>query len=151
MFHLTEQPIKPQILKQNLLHHDCGGFASFEGWVRNWNDGRRVQSLRYESYEELALKEGNRVLKEARTKFPIRDINAVHRTGRLELGEITIWIGVASRHREEAFRACRYAIDAIKGRLPIWKKEFYLDGETAWVGCSHCSKLNQSNEATCIQ
>jgi molybdopterin synthase catalytic subunit len=151
MFLLTEQPIQPPILKQSLLHHDCGGFASFEGWVRDWNEGRRVQGLLYESFEELALKEGEKVIEEARTRFPIRDVKAVHRTGHLELGEITIWIGVASRHREEAFMACRYAIDAIKARLPIWKKEFYLNGETAWVGCSHCSKLNQKNEATCTQ
>ena len=151
MFLLTEQPIQPQTLKKSLLRHDCGGFASFEGWVRDWNEGRRVQGLLYESFEELALKEGERVIEEARTRFPIRDVKAVHRTGRLELGAITVWIGVAAQHREEAFDACRYAIDAIKARLPIWKKEFYLNGEPAWVGCSHCSRINQSNEVTCIQ
>ena len=151
MFQLTEQPIQPEYLKESLLHHNCGGFASFEGWVRDWNEGRRVQSLRYESYGELALKEGSRILQEARARFPIHDLGAVHRIGHLKLGETTVWIGVASQHREEAFAACRYAIDAIKARLPIWKKEFYLGGKTAWVGCRGCLQHKQTTETATIQ
>jgi len=151
MFQLTEQHIQPESLKQPLLHNNCGGFASFEGWVRDWNEDRRVESLRYESYGELALKEGSRIMEEARAKFPIHDLSAVHRIGHLQLGETTVWIGVASQHREEAFAACRYTIDAIKVRLPIWKKEFYLGGETAWVGCSGCSTNKQTAEAATMQ
>ena len=140
MFELTDQPIRADTLKTAMTRTDCGGFNSFEGWVRDWNEGRRVLSLRYETYQELALKEGRRIMKEVCKKHPVRELRAVHRIGSLKLGEITIWIGSTGEHREEAFAACRLAIDEIKARVPIWKKEFYEDGETEWVNCKHCSK-----------
>ena len=138
MFELTDQPIRTDALKTAMTRLDCGGYAAFEGWVRDWNEGRRVQSLHYETYEELALKEGMRILEEAREKHPVLELRAVHRVGPLELGEIAVWIGAAGKHREEAFAACRFAIDEIKARVPIWKKEFYEDGESEWIGCERC-------------
>ena len=138
MFELTEQPIKATSLKATMARPACGGFVSFEGWVRDWNEGRRVRSLHYETYEELALKEGVRILEEARGKHPVLALRDVHRIGPLELGEIAVWIGAAGKHREEAFIACRFAIDEIKLRVPIWKKEFYEDGESEWIGCARC-------------
>ena len=119
---------------------DCGGFTSFEGWVRDWNAGRRVLSLCYEAYEELAIKEGKRIMEEIYDKCPIREIRAVHRVGSLNLGETAVWIGASGKHREEAFTACRLAIDEIKSRVPIWKKEFYEDGGFGWVTCHHHSQ-----------
>ena len=140
MFELTDQPILAGDLKGAMTRTDCGGFNSFEGWVRDWNEGRRVTGLRYEAYEELALKEGGRIIEEICQKHPVRELRAVHRVGSLKLGEVAVWIGATGEHREEAFAACRLAIDEIKARVPIWKKEFYEDGESEWVGCERCAQ-----------
>ena len=123
-----------------MARQDCGGFNSFEGWVRDWNNGRRVTGLHYEAYEELALKEGQMILEEVRQKTAVRELRAIHRLGSLELGETAVWVGAGGKHREEAFTACRLAIDGIKQRVPIWKKEFYEDGDADWVACKQCSQ-----------
>lgn len=140
MFALVSTDIDSQALKKTLNHDACGGFVSFEGWVRNHNEGKAVEGLFYEGYEELAVKEGNRILAEAREKFAIRLASCQHRTGYLDIGGIAVWVGVSSDHRDAAFQACRYIIDEIKSRLPIWKKELYVDGETEWVDCRECAK-----------
>ena len=140
MFELTDKPIRPDDLKAAMIRTDCGGFNSFEGWVRDWNEGRPVLGLHYEAYEELALKEGRRIIEEVRGKHPVHELRAVHRVGSLKLGEIAVWIGAAGEHREEAFVACRLAIDEIKARVPIWKQEFYEDGETKWINCMRCTQ-----------
>ena len=89
--------------------------------------------LTYESYQSLAETEGNRVLAEAIARFAIIDAACVHRVGRLELGELAVWVGVSAAHRDAAFAACRWIIDEIKSRVPIWKHEHYADGERAWL------------------
>jgi molybdopterin synthase catalytic subunit len=104
--------------------------------VRAQNDGRGVASLDYEAYVPLAVKEGSRILAEARERFPILDAVCVHRTGNLRLGDLAIWIAVTSEHRAAAFDACRYIIDEAKARVPIWKKEHYADGSTEWINCA---------------
>lgn len=139
-FSIAEGTIDTRALAQALAHDDCGGYASFEGWVRNHQDGRAVLALEYEVYQPLALSEGQAVLAEARDRFDIVDIAAVHAQGRLEIGELAVWIGVAAHHRDAAFDACRYAIDQVKLRLPIWKKEFYADGDSEWVNCAACAE-----------
>jgi molybdopterin synthase catalytic subunit len=113
--------------------------VTFDGWVRNENEGRQVLRLEYESYEAMALKEGEKIIAEAHEKFPIIDAVCVHRGGLLEIGDIAVWVGVSSAHRGEAFDACRYIIDEIKHRTPIWKKEFYVDGDSGWVRCEACA------------
>ena len=140
MFELTTQPIQEESLRSSMVCSDSGGFVSFEGWVRDWNEGRRVKKLHYEAYEPLALNEGHRIVNEAFEKYPVRELRAIHRLGELKLSEIAVWVGAAGRHREEAFAACRFVIDQIKTRTPIWKKEFYEDGESEWVGCRSCAK-----------
>ena len=140
MFELTTQPIQEESLRSSMVRSDCGGFVSFEGWVRDWNEGRRVKKLHYEAYEPLALNEGHRIVNEAFEKYPVRELRAIHRLGELKLSEIAVWVGAAGRHREEAFAACRFVIDQIKTRTSIWKKEFYEDGESEWVGCRSCAK-----------
>ena len=140
MFELTTQPIQEESLRSSMVRSDSGGFVSFEGWVRDWNEGRRVKKLHYEAYEPLALNEGHRIVNEAFEKYPVRELRAIHRLGELKLSEIAVWVGAAGRHREEAFAACRFVIDQIKTRTPIWKKEFYEDGESEWVGCRFCAK-----------
>lgn len=108
---------------------------TFEGRVRNHNEGRRVEHLEYEGYEALAVKEGTQVVREALERFAIEHASCVHRLGPLGLGDVAVWVGVSARHRGDAFTACRYIIDEVKDRVPIWKKEFYADGDSGWVNC----------------
>ncbi len=113
----------------------CGGVVVFEGRVRDHNEGRAVTALEYEAYEALAQAEGERILAEAAQRFgPVR-VAAAHRQGLLQLGEAAVVVVAASAHRQEAFAACRWVIDAIKERLPVWKREHYVDGTRAWVAC----------------
>jgi len=132
-FRINEQAIDVPRLRDALLDHRAGAFASFEGWVRDHNDGHSVQRLRYESYVELAESEGARILEEAISRFAIVKAMAVHRIGDLELGELAVWVGVTAAHRDAAFLACRWIIDEIKARVPIWKQERYVDGDSEWL------------------
>ena len=134
---IAAQPVDTHTLRRQLQRPGCGGFCVFEGWVRETNEGREVSGLDYEAYNELAISEGERIIDEAVQRFSIADARCVHRIGSLAVGDTAVWIGVVSPHRDEAFRACRYIIDQVKMRLPIWKKEHYLVGESSWVACSH--------------
>lgn len=142
LFQLTEQPIEPDTCRQQLGNATAGGFVSFEGWVRRFNEGREVQSLYYEAYKALCIKEAQVILEEARSQFDILDTLAVHRTGTLGLGDLAVWVGVTAVHRKPAFEACEYIIDAIKHRLPIWKRETYTDGSSQWVNCQQCGVVS---------
>ena len=115
------------------------GVVIFEGRVRNHNEGQEVLSLEYEAYPELAQKEASRIIKEAKSKFGIDSIICFHRVGRLSLGDLAVWLSVDSPHRKEAFLACQYVIDELKARVPIWKKEHYVNGEAHWVQCHGCA------------
>ncbi|AHB87813.1 molybdenum converting factor subunit 2 MoaE [Thermosynechococcus sp. NK55a] len=138
-FSLTNTPLEPAQLWQPLASLRAGAFVSFEGWVRNHNHGKIVTALEYEVYPALALKEGDQVLAEAIEKFDLLGAIACHRYGRLTLGEIAVWVGVTAPHRKQAFAGAAYIIDEIKHRLPIWKKEYYLDEPAVWVSCrNHC-------------
>ncbi len=132
-FRLAETPFDTAALRAELLDARVGGYASFEGWVRNHHDGREVHGLRYEAYRKLAEAEGERILDEAGVLFDILDAHCVHRVGELEVGELAVWVGVAAAHRDAAFAACRFVIDEVKSRVPIWKHERYADGEAQWL------------------
>lgn len=136
MFTISSIPIIPADLQPQLGDLGAGAMVEFVGRVRNHNEGQPVQSLEYEAYAPLAEKEGQRILAEARERFPVLAAAAVHRIGHLPLGEIAIWVGVAAAHRGAAFDACRYIVDEAKARLPIWKKEHYTSGQTAWINCA---------------
>ncbi len=110
-----------------------GAVAVFLGVVRNENAGRAVLRLEYEAYEEMALPLMAEIAAEAHRRFPVTELRIVHRLGRLEVGEASVAVAAASPHRDQAFRACRFAIDTLKQRVPIWKKEYYADG-SAWLG-----------------
>ncbi|MCC6685354.1 MAG: molybdenum cofactor biosynthesis protein MoaE, partial [Fimbriimonadaceae bacterium] len=129
MFHITESSIVPP----NPECRDAGGFVSFEGRVRIMNEGQSVRLLEYDAFVEMAESEGAALLEEASTKFGLVWVQAIHRIGRLEVGDIAVWIGCAAAHRKEAFRACEFIIDELKRRLPIWKKEHYRDGASEWL------------------
>lgn len=111
----------------------CGAVVSFIGRVRNHNEGRTVTRLEYECYEELAVREGARVIDEARERFSVGPVRCVHRVGDLAIGEPAVWVGVAAAHRDEAFAAARFVIDEVKKRVPIWKREHYPEGPAEWI------------------
>jgi molybdopterin synthase catalytic subunit len=140
MIAITTNTIDPDHLRKELFDAGAGAYCSFEGWIRNENEGQAVLRLEYEAYEPLALTEGEKILAEAQRQFPYLHAHCVHRTGMLEIGECAVWVGVSSAHRDEAFQACRYIIDQLKVRLPIWKKEHYVDGHSGWVNCERCAK-----------
>jgi molybdopterin synthase catalytic subunit len=133
LFELSDQPIDPDALRARLLDPACGACVTFEGWVRNHNEGREVASLYYEAYSTVARSEGEKVLAEAIAHFGIHTACCVHRVGQLQLADMAVWVGVSAGHRREAFDACSYIIDEIKKRVPIWKKEEYVGGDTGWV------------------
>ena len=135
-FRLTDLPIDPAALLGGMGDTGAGACATFEGRVRDRNDGRAVERLDYEAFAPLAEKEGARIVREARAKFQVIGATCVHRTGSLALGDISVWIAVTAAHRGAAFDACRYIIDEIKGRLPIWKKEHYAGGASEWINCA---------------
>jgi len=110
-----------------------GAACTFVGVVRDHNAGRAVTHLEYEAFEEMALPLLQEIAAEARRRWPVTDVRIVHRLGRLEIGEASVAVAVASPHRAEAFEACRYAIDTLKQTVPVWKKEHFEDGEV-WVG-----------------
>lgn len=106
-----------------------GALCLFVGLVRDHNRGRTVVRLEYEAYEEMALPLMQEIAAETGRRWPVTDVRIVHRLGSLDVGEPSVAVAVASPHRDEAFAACRYAIDTLKATVPIWKKEFYSDGE----------------------
>lgn len=138
-FRFAHQPIDTEAARRELLDVGAGGYVSFEGWVRNFNEGREVTHLEYEAFESLALSEGAKVIAEALRRFPIKHALCIHRVGDLPLADMAVWVGVSAAHRGEAFEACRFIIDEIKHRLPIWKKEHYRDGDSGWVNCEQCA------------
>jgi molybdopterin synthase catalytic subunit len=109
-----------------------GAVCLFVGVVRHENGGRRVRHLEYEAYEDMALPLMEQIAREAAQRWPVSHVHLVHRLGRLEIGEPSVAVAVASPHRPEAFAACRYVIDTLKATVPIWKKEFYEDG-AVWL------------------
>ena len=109
-----------------------GALCTFVGVVRDHNAGKAVLHLEYEAFEEMALALMEEIAAEASRRWPITAISIVHRLGRLEIGEASVAVAVVSPHRAEAFEACRYAIDALKATVPIWKKEYYADG-AVWL------------------
>jgi molybdopterin/thiamine biosynthesis adenylyltransferase/molybdopterin synthase catalytic subunit/rhodanese-related sulfurtransferase len=140
-FSFTKTPIDTEVERRQVIDPACGGYASFEGWVRDHNEGQQVRHLEYEAFELLARKEGERIIAEAVERFGVEHAACVHRVGDLQLGEMAVWVGVSARHRQEAFLACRYIIDEVKHRVPIWKKEHYRNGDSGWVNCERCAAV----------
>ncbi|MEO6096047.1 MAG: molybdenum cofactor biosynthesis protein MoaE [Fibrobacteria bacterium] len=137
MFRLTEAPIEIRAMRDTLSNPACGGFVSFEGRVRNHHQGSEVVKLEYEAYPKLAISEGNRILAALKQKYGLSGILCVHRTGELSVGEIAVWIGAIGVHRRECFAAVSEAMSLIKESVPIWKHEWYANGDDEWVRCSH--------------
>lgn len=129
---ITTTPIDSDSMVRRLLRGEDGAVVTFDGVVRNNTKGRRTLYLEYEGYTSMALKTMQQVAQEASTQWPIDRIGIVHRVGRLEIGESSVVIVVTSAHRKDAFDACRFGIDRVKQIVPIWKREFFEDGDV-WV------------------
>ena len=125
---IVRETIEANRLAQALRQPEDGAACIFEGVVRDHSRGRKTLFLEYEAYEQMALKQMEALVDEARGKFSIRDATIIHRLGRLEIGETSVLIVVASAHRAAAFEACRWLIDSLKKTVPIWKKEHFVDG-----------------------
>jgi molybdopterin synthase catalytic subunit len=135
-FKITSAVIDPVARKSELAQSAAGACVTFEGWVRNHNDGEAVQALEYEAHQAIAEKEGARIVAEALKRFDVTAVHCEHRVGKLAIGDCAVWVGVSAAHRGAAFDACRYVIDETKARVPIWKKEYYASGATGWVNCA---------------
>jgi len=135
-FKISSNVIELEALKRTLVADASGACVTFEGWVRDHNEGEAVHALEYESHAAIAVSEGEKILAEARERFAIDAARCEHRVGKLAIGDCAVWVGVSAAHRGAAFDACRYIIDETKQRVPIWKKEHYRDGQSGWVNCA---------------
>jgi molybdopterin synthase catalytic subunit len=125
---LTREVIDAHSLTEQAKRPEDGAVVVFDGIVRNHSRGRETLYLEYEGYEEMAIRQMRELAAQARSKFPIRQVSLVHRLGRLEIGESSVLIIVASAHRAAAYEASRWIIDTLKKTVPIWKKEVFADG-----------------------
>lgn len=142
---IVRDPIQTGPLLDQLKHGKDGAVVTFDGIVRDNTRGRRTLYLDYESYESMALTEMRRLAQEAISRFSVRDVVLVHRLGRLEVGETSVFMAVASAHRAQAFDACRWLIDTLKKTIPIWKKEYFEDGAVWADGEPFPADLNRSS------
>jgi molybdopterin synthase catalytic subunit len=131
-FELTTNPIDVGSIARRVVLPGCGATVTLDGYAREWTRGRRTLYLVYEAYAPMAQRELERLGREAHERFEIAHLGIVHRTGRLEIGETSVVIAVSAPHRRAAFEACDWAIKELKRTVPIWKKEFFEDGEV-WV------------------
>jgi molybdopterin synthase catalytic subunit len=145
-FRFTQTAIDTRAAREELRNLGSGGYVSFEGWVRDHNEGQEVTGLEYEAFQDLAVKEGDRIVEEALRRFPVVQALCIHRVGTLGLGDMAVWVGVSSVHRGEAFDVCRFIIDEVKHRVPIWKKEHYRNGDSGWVNCERCAAPAHSHD-----
>jgi molybdopterin synthase catalytic subunit len=132
MSHLSLRPLDLDALIETVAAPDHGGVVTFVGTVRNHHQGRQVTGLSYSAYEPMAESVCEAITAEAERRWPVR-IAVVHRLGDLEIGDTAVAIAAGSAHRDEAFAACRYVIEEIKRRVPIWKRERFADGTEEWV------------------
>jgi len=131
-FELTTDPIDVGSVARRVVLPECGATITLDGYAREWTRGRGTLHLIYETYAPMAQRELQRLGREAHERFEIAHIGIVHRTGKLEIGETSVVVAVSAPHRRAAFEACAWAIKELKRTVPIWKKEFFEDGEV-WV------------------
>jgi molybdopterin synthase catalytic subunit len=130
--YLTSLPIDLGGLHAAVLAPDRGGVAAFVGLVRNHHQGRVVSRLEYSAYGPMAEAECARIVTEAENRWQVA-VALRHRIGALAIGDAAVAVVTASAHRDDAFAACRYVIEEVKRRVPVWKREYYVDGTVAWV------------------
>jgi MoaE-MoaD fusion protein len=128
LFALLHTPINSATIVRDVRADQDGAIVTFDGFVRNESKGRRTLYLDYEAYEPMALAKMKEIGQLVHEKFAVDRLAIVHRLGRLEIGETSVFIAVSAPHRAAAFEACRFAIDTLKRTVPIWKKEYFEDG-----------------------
>jgi molybdopterin synthase catalytic subunit len=145
MAFLTRAPIDLAPLVLQVSTDAFGAITTFTGVVRNHHGGRAVDRLEYSAYDAMAEGECARIVAEAEARWPVR-VALQHRVGALAIGDLAVAIAVGSGHRAAAFEACRYLIETVKVRVPIWKKEFYTDGTVEWVDPTRVPALNPAGD-----
>ena len=149
MIQITHNALEPDRITAQVRRDTNGAVLTFLGTTRSVTRGRRVLHLEYEAYRPMADNKLAEIADEMRQRWDVQDIAISHRLGRLEIGDISLVVAVASPHRELAFAACQHAVDRIKQIVPIWKKEYFEGGEV-WVGSQeddHLRKLEESAAA----
>jgi molybdopterin synthase catalytic subunit len=132
MIQIVESSIDRRKVVDSVASPGSGAIITFDGTVRDNARGKQVTHLSYEAYPEMALKELQKIRDQAMQRWSLNEVAIIHRIGRMEIGESSVFIAVSSAHRGDAFEACRFAIDTLKTTVPIWKKEHYQDGEV-WI------------------
>jgi molybdopterin synthase catalytic subunit len=132
VFKVTTDPLSIDEAYAAVRRDDCGAVALFVGTVRDHHDGKKVLSISYSAFQEMAEKEFAKIAAEARERWKVGGVYIAHRTGKLAIGDPSVVIAVSAAHRAEAFDGCRHAIEALKKMAPIWKEEFYETGK-AWI------------------
>ncbi len=127
LFYITREKLNFNLEYKKFKNRRIGAVVTFEGRIRNHNNGKDVTSINYEVYEELAKKEGTEIVQQALNRYEILDAICFHRVGRIDVSQTAIWIFVSSTHRKDAFKACEFIIDTIKAKVPIWKNEHYKE------------------------
>ncbi len=135
MITVTREPLEPEKITALVRKDSNGAVVTFLGVTRDHAEGRKVLGLEYEAYEEMAVKELEKVRSEVLARYDIEDVAISHRIGKVDIGQISLVVATASPHRKEAFHACHEAVDLLKERVPIWKKEHFEDGDARWVAC----------------
>ena len=148
MIEITHDTLDPQEITARVRSESNGAVVTFLGTTRRFTGGREVLHLEYEAYRPMADNKLAEISQEMRERWSVEDVSIVHRLGRLEIQDISLVVVVASPHRKEAFAACQYSVDRIKQTVPIWKKEFFEDGEV-WVGSQeHAESYEHAEAAT---
>jgi len=151
MIEITNEVLDPESITATLRKDTNGAVVTFLGTTRRLTDGHNVLHLEYEAYRPMADKQLAGIVREIKDSWSIEDIAIYHRLGRLEIGEVSLVVAVASPHRQAAFEACQHSVDRIKQIVPIWKKEFFEDGDV-WVGSDGSSpsghtRIHDNSEA----
>lgn len=133
MIRIRRESLEIGTIADSVRDPASGAVAVFTGVVRNENEGRRVQKVRYEAYESMALRKLSEIADRLKEEFDLKKVALEHRIGDLQVGEVSLVLAVSSPHRSKAFEALRHGIDLVKAIVPIWKREFYLEGDDTWI------------------
>ena len=147
MIEITHEPLDPEAITASVRRDTNGAVVTFLGTTRSFTGSGRVLHLEYEAYRPMADKKLGEIVDEIGERWSIEDVAVAHRLGRLEIGDVSLVVAVASPHRKEAFAACQYSVDRIKQTVPIWKKEFFEGGEV-WVGSREDARAEEPMEAS---
>ena len=144
---IVREPIDTEALRRRASHPKAGAVLIFCGDIRDHSEGKKVEVLEYEAHENMALRQMNEVVDAAKRHWPIHHVEVIHRLGRMEIMDCSIAIAVSASHRADGYESSRFIIDTIKRSVPIWKKEHFAGGDSAWSkGCEADSVIEASTD-----